>query len=52
MYWLNQQHAFKAGGSIFNGTITSLKNNGLLIVKNNKEVELEFNFKEIEFLNK
>ena len=52
LYWLNEQKAFKTGGGLLNGAITNVRDNGLLIVKNNNSRELEFSLKEIEFLNK
>jgi BirA family transcriptional regulator, biotin operon repressor / biotin---[acetyl-CoA-carboxylase] ligase len=51
LYWLNEDKSFKAGERIFNGTITGVREGGLLIVKNNTGEELEFNLKEIEFLS-
>ena len=51
LYWYNEQKPFKAKDAIFNGTIINVKDNGLLVVNNNEET-LEFNLKEIEFLNK
>jgi BirA family transcriptional regulator, biotin operon repressor / biotin---[acetyl-CoA-carboxylase] ligase len=51
LYWLNEQHLFRANGSIFDGIIKNVKNNGMLVVNNNFETELEFTFKQIEFLN-
>jgi len=52
LYWLNEQKPFKTVNGTFTGTVTGVKNNGLLLVKDNNEQELEFNLKEIEFLNK
>jgi len=52
MYWLNQDHNFRSGAGEFNGAIKSVRDNGLLVVKNNNDKEMEFSFKEIEFLNK
>ena len=51
LYWLNEDKDFKANGLIFTGTIKDVKPNGLLTV-NNGEVEVEYNLKEIEFLNR
>ncbi|HTH82390.1 MAG TPA: biotin--[acetyl-CoA-carboxylase] ligase [Mucilaginibacter sp.] len=51
LYWFNQSRRFKAAGTEFNGTITAVKDNGLLLVKSNNE-EKTYNLKEIEFLNK
>jgi len=52
MYWLNQDHNFRSDAGEFSGTIKSVRDNGLLVVKNNNDKEMEFSFKEIEFLNK
>jgi BirA family transcriptional regulator, biotin operon repressor / biotin---[acetyl-CoA-carboxylase] ligase len=52
LYWLNQQKQFRSNNSTFTGVITNVKSNGLLVIENDKDQELEFNLKEIEFLNK
>jgi BirA family biotin operon repressor/biotin-[acetyl-CoA-carboxylase] ligase len=52
MYWLGQNHNFKANGTIFAATIKTIKDNGTLVLQNNNVTETEFSFKEIEFLNK
>jgi BirA family biotin operon repressor/biotin-[acetyl-CoA-carboxylase] ligase len=52
LYWLNQQHSFRSNGSVFEGAINTVRNNGLLVINNNIGAELEFSFKEIEFLNR
>jgi BirA family biotin operon repressor/biotin-[acetyl-CoA-carboxylase] ligase len=52
LYWLNEEHAFKSDGRVFNGKVKNVKNNGLLVVQHNVDTELAYNFKEIEFLNK
>jgi BirA family biotin operon repressor/biotin-[acetyl-CoA-carboxylase] ligase len=52
LYWLNELKRFKANEEIFEATIIAVKENGLLIVKNNNGTEAEFSLKEIEFLNK
>jgi BirA family biotin operon repressor/biotin-[acetyl-CoA-carboxylase] ligase len=51
LYWFNQNKRFRAAGEIFNGTITGVKQNGLLVVNKDGE-ETTYNLKEIEFLNK
>lgn len=51
LYWLNETKDFKTSDGIFNGSIKTVRDNGLLVV-NNKGTEIEFSFKEIEFLNK
>ena len=52
LYWLNEPRTFKAKGDIFMGMIKSVRDNGILIVENNNQEELEFSLKEIEFINK
>ena len=52
LYWLNQPHQFRSNDKTFEGIIKNVKNNGLLVVEDNLNTELEFNFKQIEFLNK
>jgi BirA family biotin operon repressor/biotin-[acetyl-CoA-carboxylase] ligase len=52
LYWLNRQGQFRSNGETFAGTIKNVRENGLLVVENNLNEELEFNFKQIEFLNK
>jgi BirA family biotin operon repressor/biotin-[acetyl-CoA-carboxylase] ligase len=52
LYWLNERKPFKTPGGIFTGIIKNVKDNGLLVVQNNNNQQLEFSLKEIEFLNK
>ena len=52
LYWLNELKNFKTKNGVFTGIIKSVRDNGLLVVKNNNDEELEFSLKEIEFLNK
>lgn len=52
LYWLGENKRFRVSELDFDGTIEGVKDNGLLVVKNNKGEKLEFNFKEITFLNK
>ena len=52
LYWLNENKRFQSQDSIFKGSITTVKDNGLLVVQNNNGEEKEFSLKEIEFLNK
>ena len=52
LYRLNEQKRFKTANGEFRGTIINVKDNGLLLVQDNNNAELEFNLKEIEFLNK
>ena len=51
LYWLNEQKEYKSKEGQFAGTIKSVKDNGILVVENNKHEELEFSLKEIEFVN-
>jgi len=51
LYWLNENKSFKSQKGIFKGTIKSVRDNGLLVVENNNREEVEFNLKQIEFLN-
>ena len=51
LYWLNERKMFKAKGLAFEGTIESVKENGLLVLNNGSGAS-EYNQKEIEFLNK
>lgn len=59
LYWLNEEHNFRSKASFsgtemittFKGVIKDVKENGLLVV-NAGEKDMEFGFKEIEFLNK
>ena len=50
LYWLNEQREFKTKNGPFKGRIKTVRDNGLLVVQNNNGAELEFSFKEIEFL--
>ncbi|MDP9049015.1 MAG: biotin--[acetyl-CoA-carboxylase] ligase [Bacteroidota bacterium] len=52
LYWLNEHKSFKTRGSVFNGVISNVKDNGILVIQNNNGEENEFSLKEIEFLNK
>jgi BirA family biotin operon repressor/biotin-[acetyl-CoA-carboxylase] ligase len=52
LYWLGENRKFKTQSGVFEGTITNVRDNGLLVVKNNNGEQAEFNLKEIEFLNK
>ena len=52
LYWLNERKKFKTQDDIFTGIIKNVRDNGLLVVQNNNDEELEFSLKEIEFLNK
>jgi len=52
LYWINELKQFKTPAGTFTGTIKTVKDNGLLIVEDNTNTQLEYNLKEIEFLNK
>ena len=51
LYWLNENKNFKTGDTAFTGIIKGVRDNGLLVVKNNNEEELEFSLKEISFVH-
>jgi BirA family biotin operon repressor/biotin-[acetyl-CoA-carboxylase] ligase len=51
LYWFKENKRFRADGVEFEGTITGVEDNGLLIVSKDGE-EATYNLKEIEFLNK
>jgi BirA family biotin operon repressor/biotin-[acetyl-CoA-carboxylase] ligase len=52
LYWLNEKRRFKTQNVVsLTGVITDVRDNGLLVVKNNKGEELEFSLKEIEFVH-
>ncbi len=51
LYWLNESKSFKTGNITFDGTIRGVRDNGLLVVQNNNNEELEFSLKEIEFVH-
>jgi BirA family transcriptional regulator, biotin operon repressor / biotin---[acetyl-CoA-carboxylase] ligase len=50
LYWLNEDKIFKAGDRLMEGKIIGVSETGLLILHTKKGL-LEFNLKEIEFLN-
>jgi BirA family transcriptional regulator, biotin operon repressor / biotin---[acetyl-CoA-carboxylase] ligase len=52
LYWLNENRSFKSQKGTFKGIIKNVRDNGILVIQNNNQEELEFNLKEIEFLNK
>lgn len=51
LYWLNETRQFKSNEEVFEGVITDVKANGLLVVSR-KAGEHVYNLKEIEFLNR
>jgi BirA family biotin operon repressor/biotin-[acetyl-CoA-carboxylase] ligase len=50
LYWLNEKKSFRSKEGMFDGVINNVKDSGMLVVKNNKEEEMEFSLKEIEFV--
>jgi BirA family biotin operon repressor/biotin-[acetyl-CoA-carboxylase] ligase len=51
LYWLNAEKKFMADGVPFAGTITGVRNDGILVV-DTKDGQKEFNLKQIQFLNR
>ena len=51
LYRLNEWRYFKVNDEVFEGVITGVRDNGLLVVKRQGH-EMVYNLKEIEFLNK
>ena len=51
LYWLAEKKRFKANGDIFYGTIINVTETGQLCVSIDNKIR-QYNFKEIEFLNK
>ena len=51
LYWLNESKTFKTQNDVFTGAINDVRDNGLLVIKNNIGEELEFSLKEIEFVH-
>jgi BirA family transcriptional regulator, biotin operon repressor / biotin---[acetyl-CoA-carboxylase] ligase len=51
LYRLNEDKIFRAAGVEFNATITGVRDNGRLVIAKGSE-ELEFDLKEIQFVNK
>ena len=52
LYGLGELRSFKSQASVFKGTVAGVKDNGILIVRDNIGGEKEFSLKEIEFLNR
>jgi BirA family biotin operon repressor/biotin-[acetyl-CoA-carboxylase] ligase len=52
LYWLNEVKSFECNGEIFNGIVKNVRPNGLLVIENTNRQLLEFNLKELKFLNK
>ncbi len=51
LYWLNEEKCFKTPVGEFTGIIKGVRDNGILVVENNKCEELEFSLKEIAFVH-
>ena len=51
LYWRNENKNFKTVNGLFTGAIKTVSMSGKLLIENNNGEELEFSFKEIEFLN-
>jgi BirA family biotin operon repressor/biotin-[acetyl-CoA-carboxylase] ligase len=52
LYWLNEVKRFESNDGIFNGTVKNVLPNGLLVIEDTNGRQLEFNLKELKFLNK
>lgn len=52
LYWLNEVKNFESNDGVFNGTVKNVLPNGLLVIEDTNGRQLEFNLKELKFLNK
>jgi BirA family biotin operon repressor/biotin-[acetyl-CoA-carboxylase] ligase len=52
LYWLNEVKSFESNQQVFNGTVKNVLPNGLLVIEDTNGQQLEFNLKELKFLNK
>lgn len=52
LYWLNEAKSFESNGKVFNGIVKNVLPNGLLVIEDTNGQRLEFNLKELKFLNK
>lgn len=52
LYWLNEVKSFESNDRVFNGTVKNVLPNGLLAIEDTNGRQLEFNLKELKFLNK
>ena len=52
LYWLNEVKSFESNGRVFNGIVKNVLPNGLLLIEDTNGQQMEFNLKELEFLNK
>ncbi|QTE35170.1 biotin--[acetyl-CoA-carboxylase] ligase [Mucilaginibacter gossypii] len=52
LYWLNEVKSFESNGRVFNGIVKNVLPNGLLLIEDTNGQQMEFNLKELKFLNK
>jgi BirA family biotin operon repressor/biotin-[acetyl-CoA-carboxylase] ligase len=52
LYWLNEERSFESDNKIFNGIVKNVLPEGLLVIEDTNGRQLEFNLKELKFLNK
>jgi BirA family biotin operon repressor/biotin-[acetyl-CoA-carboxylase] ligase len=52
LYWLNEVKSFESNSEQFNGIVKNVLPNGLLVIEDTNGQQLEFNLKELKFLNK
>lgn len=52
LYWLNEVKRFESNNRVFDGSIKNVLPNGLLVIEDTNGQQLEFNLKELKFLNK
>jgi BirA family biotin operon repressor/biotin-[acetyl-CoA-carboxylase] ligase len=52
LYWLNEVKRFESNDGVFNGSVKNVLPNGLLVIEDTNGRQLEFNLKELKFLNK
>jgi BirA family biotin operon repressor/biotin-[acetyl-CoA-carboxylase] ligase len=52
LYWLNEERSFESNNRVFNGIVKNVLPEGLLVIEDINGQQLEFNLKELKFLNK
>lgn len=52
LYWLNEVKRFESNNRVFDGRVKNVLPNGLLVIEDTNGQQLEFNLKELKFLNK
>ncbi|AYL98382.1 biotin--[acetyl-CoA-carboxylase] ligase [Mucilaginibacter celer] len=53
LYWLNEERSFESENrGVFNGIVKNVLPAGLLVIEDTMGVQMEFNLKELKFLNK